>query len=286
LDEGVDVSRSSLDRIAAIDDPFLLLRAATEQLNLAQQEVTELARLRRRVIQDLHAQGMSYAQIAEKAGLSRGRIHQIRHTGPAPEGAFLGTGAVTVVTPLRLDRQSGRSVVALDDMRAGNRLESLARGFGLNVTSDNVSVGGDIDLNRPGLLVICGPRMSEVVRESFENDPVIRWDHDEKGWLLRDTRTDTEYRSGAHIDPPRPTDSAYLGRLPRPDGNGTFLIIAGIHPNGSLGVIHLLTNEIATLWGQLGDRRFSTVVGVEYDPANGEPVKAELISPLYRHDED
>ncbi|MEV6982294.1 sigma-70 family RNA polymerase sigma factor [Sphaerisporangium sp. NPDC051017] len=277
---------SELERIAAIEDPFVLLRAATERLNAAQQEVTELARLRRRVIQDLHAQGMSYAQIAEAAGLTRGRIHQIRHTGPAPEGAFFGTSAVTVVTPLRFDPATGRSVVALDDMRAGSRLENLVRGYGLSVGSDNVSVDGDIDLNRPGLLVICGPRMSAAVRECYDKDPVIRWDRDDKGWLLRDTRTRTVYRSGTQTDPPRPTDSAYLGRLPRPDGAGTLLIIAGIHPNGSLGVIHLLANETATLWGQVGDQRFSTVVGVEYDPDNGEPVKAELISPLYRHDED
>ena len=71
------------ERIASISDPYELLRAATERLADAQQEVTELARLRRGLIQDLHAQGMSYAQIGEAAGLSRGRIHQIRHTGPA-----------------------------------------------------------------------------------------------------------------------------------------------------------------------------------------------------------
>ena len=34
----------------------------------AQQEVTELARLRRRVVQDLHAKGLWAAQIAEKLG--------------------------------------------------------------------------------------------------------------------------------------------------------------------------------------------------------------------------
>src|SRR6266700_6559776 len=106
------------ERIAKISDPFELLRAATGRLGEAQQEVTELARLRRKVIQDLHAQGLSYAQIAEAAGLSRGRIHQIRHTGPAPEGAFLGTGAVTVVTPLRRDDETSRQLVALDDVTA------------------------------------------------------------------------------------------------------------------------------------------------------------------------
>lgn len=69
-----------LDRIAAIQEPFRLLRAATERLGEAHLEVTELARLRRRVVRELHAQGMSYTQIAEAAGLSRGRIHQIRQS--------------------------------------------------------------------------------------------------------------------------------------------------------------------------------------------------------------
>ena len=80
--------------------------------------MTELARLRRRVIQDLHAQGLSYAQIGEAAGLSRGRIHQIRHTGPAPEGAFLGTGAITIATPLKREERGGRPVVAVEDVTA------------------------------------------------------------------------------------------------------------------------------------------------------------------------
>src|SRR5690606_21976439 len=80
--------------------------------------------------QDLHAQGMSYAQIAEKAGLSRGRIHQIRHTGPAPEGAFLGTGAVTVVTPRRWDDAKKRPVVAMADGNSGKRLAGGAKSYG------------------------------------------------------------------------------------------------------------------------------------------------------------
>ncbi len=274
-----------LERIAQIGDPYELLRAATERLAEAQQEVTELARLRRRLIQDLHAQGMSYAQIAQAAGLSRGRIHQIRHTGPAPEGAFLGSGEVTVVTPLRPDPASDRTYVALDDLRTGQRLEELARTFDLSVRSDHVALDGGIDLNRAGLLVICGPRMSPAMREAYGKDPVIEWDRDDAGWLLRDKRTGEEIRSGQEDDPPRPYDVGYLGRLPRPDGNGTFLAIAGIHPEGSLGVVHLLTTDIASLWGQVGNEPFSVVVGTEYAPDTHEPVRTELLTPIYRHDE-
>ncbi|CAM5729692.1 hypothetical protein [Streptomyces hirsutus] len=276
-----------LQRIMAIDDPYLLLREVTARLADAQHEVTELARLRRRVVQDLHAQGLSYAQIAVQAGLSRGRIHQIRHTGPAPEGAFLGRGAVTVATPLRRDDERGRTVVAVDDVSSGKRLEGLARSYGLDVTSEHVPVSGEIDLNRNGLVVVCGPRMSQEMWETYAQDPVLRWERAEDGpWTVMDRRTGTVYRSGQDSDPARPYDIGYLGRLPRPDGAGSLLAIAGIHTQGSLGVVQLLASDLNTLWGQVGDRRFSALVGVEYDPDTSEPQSVELLCPLYRHDQE
>lgn len=276
-----------LRRIMAIDDPYLLLREVTTRLADAQQEVTELARLRRRVVQDLHAQGLSYAQIATKAGLSRGRIHQIRHTGPAPEGAFLGRGAVTVATPLRRDDERGRTVVAVDDVSSGKRLEDLARSYGLDVISEHVPVSGEIDLNRDGLVVVCGPRMSQEMWDTYAQDPVLRWERAEDGpWTLVDRRTGTVYRSGQDSDPARPYDVGYVGRLLRPDGKGSLLAIAGIHTQGSLGVVQLLASDLNALWGQVGEHRFSTLVGVEYDPETSEPRSVELLTPLYRHDEE
>ncbi|MFI7641589.1 sigma factor-like helix-turn-helix DNA-binding protein [Nonomuraea sp. NPDC049400] len=277
--------QSEVERIANIEDPFLLLRTATERLNAAQQEVTELSRLRRRVIQDLHAQGMSYAQIAKEAGLTRGRIHQIRHTGPAPEGAFLGRGTITLALPLKREALNARPVVAMEDVTAAKRLEDLARGFDLPFELEHIPLDGTIDLNRPNLIVLCGPRISPVMGALYESDPVLEWVKD-GAWTLRDSRTGDTYRSGSDSDPQRPVDYAYLGRLSRPDGNGNVLVFTGIHPQGSLGVVQLLQNEINTLWGQVADRRFSTVIGVEYDPDTGEPIRTELASPLYRHEEE
>ena len=275
------------EHIAGIEDPFELLRVATERLAEAQQEVTELSRLRRRLIQDLHAQGMSYAQIAEKAGLSRGRIHQIRHTGPAPEAAFLGVGTVTVVTPLRHDQVKDRPVLSLDDMATGQALKELVQSFDMQSASDHVTVDGLVDLDRPNLVVVCGPAMSEAMRDAYATDPVISWGRDDSGnWVLRDGQTGEVYRSGQEMDPQQPMDVAYLGRLARPDGKGTFLAIGGIHPQGSRGVAHLLNGEIASLWGQVGAERFSAVVRSVADPESGEIQSSELATPVYRHDQD
>jgi len=98
-----------------------------------------------------------------------------------------------------------------------------------------------------------------------------------------DTRTGSAYRSGSDAEPGRPEDVAYLGRLARPDGQGSFLAIAGIHPQGSLGVAHLLATDISILWGRAAAERFSVVVATSYDPATHEPVTTSLASPVYRH---
>lgn len=137
-----------------------------------------------------------------------------------------------------------------------------------------------------GLIVICGPRMSAPMRAVYDTDPAIRWEQDNSGWALRDTATGILHRSGADGDPARPHDVAYLGRLTRPDGNGTILALAGVHPQGSLGVARLLATDISVLWGQAAAGRFSVIVGTDYDPATHEPVKTQLLSPLYRHERD
>jgi hypothetical protein len=277
---------ADVERLAALEDPFDVLRAVTRRMAEAQREVTELARLRNRVVQQLHAQGLSYAQIAEAAGLSRGRIHQLRRRGPAPEGAFLGAGQATIITPLKQEERGARPVVAVEDFTAAQRLADLARTLQLEVDFDHVPLGGAIDLNRDNLIVICGPRISDAVGEVLAQDPVLQFQRATDGpWTLRDRRTGKGYRSGSDLEPPTPWDVAYLGRLPRPDQQGLVMIFTGIHPPGTLGVVHLITTEITSLYEQVGGTRFSTLVGVDYAPDTREPVSVELLTPLYTHEE-
>ena len=188
---------SETGRIAAISDPFELLREATARMAAAQEEVTELARLRRRVIQELHDGGMSYADIAQQVGLTRGRIHQIRHGGPAPEGAFLGQGTVTIITPLKQEAIGSRPVVAVEDVTGAQRLGDLARSFGLEPSFESIPIGGEIDLNRPNLVVISGPRISTHVAQVLAQDPALRFERASDGpWTLVDRTTGVVHRSG------------------------------------------------------------------------------------------
>jgi Sigma-70, region 4 len=270
-------------RIAAITDRFELLRQATARMAVAQEEVTELARLRRRVVQELHDDGLSYAQIAEKVGLTRGRIHQIRSSAPAPEGAFLGVGQVIILTPLKKEAIKARPVVAIEDVAGSQRLGELARSLGLEPSFDHIQANGDVDLNRSNLVVICGPRISKAVAEVLAFDQKLQFERAADGpWTLADRQTGLSYRSGQDQTTPANTDVAYLGRLPRPDRQGSLIVFTGIHPQGSLGVVKLLIDRLNELYAQVKTDNFSALVGTTYDPDTHEPLDVELLTPLYR----
>ena len=118
-----------------------------------------------------------------------------------------------IATPLKRDEIKARPVVTVEDVIASKRLEDLARSFGLEVEQEHIPLGGEIDLNRPGMIVICGPRPSKVMARLYVAGPVFAWEKADDGpWTLRDTRCGTVYRSGSDEDPPRPSDAAYLGR--------------------------------------------------------------------------
>jgi hypothetical protein len=273
-------------RVAEIASHADRARAASELLTELQAGVTETARLRRESIAWLREQGYSLAAIADILGVSRARIAQLREAGPPPERAFLGTDRLTVAIPLKTEATSGRPVVAQEDFAAFNLLADLARDLQLDATPEYIPLGGEVDLNRDNLIVICGPRLSSVVREVLQSDPVLGFDQDDDGrWLLQDRRTSQVYQSPSDLPQPRPADFGYLSRLRRPDGNGTFVLLTGIHAVGSHGIIDYLRRELTDLYEEVDLQPFSTLITTEYDPATRQVIRSERITPLYRHQE-
>ena len=87
-------------------------------------------------------------------------------------------------------------------------------------------------------------------------------------------------------DPAQPPgDVAYLSRQARPDGNGSFILLTGIHAVGSHGIIDFLRRELADLYEQVDLQPFSTLIATEYDPVTRQLVRSERIAPLYQHQE-
>lgn len=179
---------------------------------------------------------------------------------------LFGPSPVTIALPLRL-MGAGRELLAHEDFEAGERLAAFLRGLGIDVALTKVAPSGEIHLDTEGLVAICGPKSSPIIAEQFGNDPHFSFQPDRHDrWQIIERATGNEMRSPLDRATPTDQDLAYIGRLPRPTGAGTFLLIAGVHAIGSLGAVHFLTqaHNLKEVHRAVADAPFSMVVSCTF----------------------
>jgi hypothetical protein len=205
--------------------------------------------------------------------------------GTALIAGFTGASHLQIAVPLR---GGERDFVAVEDSATGQRLSALANSRRLPTDVEYIPLSGDIDLNRDALVVVCGPKTSPITAAALSADPRLDFAVGPDGrWGLTDRRTGRTITSPSD-DPEQPlaADVAYLGRLPRPDRAGTFLLIAGVHAIGSLGVAHYLAEHATELYDQVGDDPFSMIVGCEFDAATCTITSARALTAPLLHEVD
>jgi hypothetical protein len=271
--------------LASISDPRERALAANKLLDELQVAVNELAEVRRDALRELIASGVSQKTISELLGMSKSRISQLLSAGTRPERAFLGNGRLTVAIGGKVEggKQEPGGVISQEAFSAYEILADLARSVGLDATYEIVPPPGLVHLNRADLIVLTNPRLLPFLSQVMEADPHLRYLQDDGGWYLVDRTTGTEYRSP--MDNGEAVDYAYVGRLPRPDGSGTFLYLAGTHAPGTLGAAHFVADNIADLYREAKNRRFSVLVECRYDPLDRKKILAtKPLTPTYRHE--
>ncbi|MFH8410375.1 sigma-70 family RNA polymerase sigma factor [Streptomyces sp. NPDC018019] len=290
LQERLDAAFNiTLAQLKEMSDPLARAKAAHSLTSRAQDYGSEFQAVRNEAMNETLRTGQrTSTQLAADLGISKGRVSQLAKGSP-PERLFLGSGKVIVALAEKLEERKMRDgkdkrvqgpVIATEDVQTYEHLRDLAEEVGLEISFERIPLGGNVRLNRNNLVVICGPRLSPLIEQILEGDPHLRFDKDDDGWHLVDRTTGETYRSP--MDHGGNGDIAYFGRLPRPDGQGTFLYIAGIHARGSGGVVHWLNNELASAHRELKARRFSTLIASRFDPETLEIVASERITPFYR----
>lgn len=270
---------------AQIADPRERARVVSSLIDDYQAAISELSRVRRETLEGLQAGGMTQGQMADLLGMSRSRVSQLLSAGVRPERAFLGSGRLTVAIGAKQEanRHDPGEVVSAEAFAAYEMLAELARTVGLDAGYEFVQPPGHVHLNRPNLIVLTNPRLLPFLAQVMEADPHLRYLVDEQGWYIRDETTGTDYRSPR--DRGETADYGYVGRLPRPDGKGTFLYLAGTHAQGTLGAAHYVATNLGELYKELKNRRFSTVVIAHYDPDDPRKIlSTNRVTPLYRPD--
>lgn len=269
-------------RVAGIRNHEIRVKASADLLTNLQAAVIETSRMRRESIAWLRDHGRSMAEVARLMGVSRSRVAQLREAGPPPERVFLGVQRVQVAVP---QRPGEREYVALEDSATGQQLLNLAHQLQLEGDLEYIPITGSIDLNRESLIVVCGPKTSPVTAAALQSDPRLSFETlDDGRWALIERDTGRAHTSPTD-DPDKPTagDVAYFGRLPRPDKQGSFLLIAGVHAIGSLGVANYLAEHLAELYDQAGTDQFSMVIGCAYERKTKTIRGTQALTALLKH---
>lgn len=271
------------DEATKIGDPIKRAMAVNAAIDDHQAAIAELSRIRREALEELIAGGMKPGQIADKLGMTRSRVSQVLSAGLRPERGFLGNGRLTVAVggKTEANRNDPGDVVSAEAFAAYETLADLARSVGLDATFEVVPPPGHVRLNRPDLIVLTNPRLLPFLAQVMEADPSLRYVFEDGHWIIRDETQGVDYASPR--DSGETADYGYVGRLPRPDGKGTFLYLAGTHAQGTLGSAHYVANNLADLYKEVRNRRFSMVIKCEYDPNDQRKIlSSERVSPLYK----
>uniref|UniRef100_UPI003F490724 sigma-70 family RNA polymerase sigma factor n=1 Tax=Amycolatopsis sp. CA-293810 TaxID=3239926 RepID=UPI003F490724 len=287
MDDVKDLVKADLEALAAAPAEERATRAG-RMLSWHQEVVGEISRLRREALDELIASGYTPKELAKMLSMTRSRVDQLLSSGPKPERALFGTAAVTVAIggkwETRTDGTGGpnvkpSAVLSAPALAAFNLISETCADYGLKASSEIVPPPGMVRLTRSNLIVMASPRLLPLVGQVLEADENLGFGTNDKGWYLIDRATGTDYWSPA--DDGESADYGYVGRLPRPDGKGTFLYVAGIHAMGTLGVAHYLCEHVTDLYQQVKTKRWSALVKCTYDPGSRTIESSELVTPIY-----
>jgi transcriptional regulator with XRE-family HTH domain len=203
---------------------------------------------------------------------------------PSPDQPTPSTETrVTIAVP---QRPGEREFIALEDSATAAQLSKIAYANGMVADVEYIPTSGWIDLNRASLVVVCGPKTSPVTAAALAADPHLAFEQSDGRWELVEHATATRYASPMDdLEHPGYADVAYLGRLPCPNGPGTFLLIAGVHAIGSLGVAHYLAEYPEYMDGGNAARPFSMVVTSRFDPTAKTITNVRALTDPLLHEE-
>lgn len=277
-----------LNNLRRIEDPVERGRRATELIDHYTEIISGASTIRQEVIDEFRGT-MTPAQIARALGLTRARVSQLLKAPASPERPLLAPDAgqpVVLAHVQKRDTDTGKPAIAETTSDSLDKLRHLAQDFGVKAAREPVDPPGEINLNRNNLAVLIGPRISALIAQALTADPVIHWRRDDRrNWFMVDSKTGQEFHSdfdqGYRIDG-RGRCIALIGRIRRPDGQGSFLYLGGAHAPGTAGAVDVFIREISSIWEQAKRSPWSAVVTTTAS-STGQVLEAELATPIYVH---
>jgi hypothetical protein len=282
VDDVNDLLARELAALSELPSAEKRAQRAHQLVGYLQEAGAEVSRIRREALEQLVHDGSKQHELAALLGVTRARVGQLLTSGPRAERALLGTSALTVAVGGKWEagKTQPSAVISAESLAAYHLIADAAATYNLAADYEVVPPPGMVALNRPDLIVLGSPRLLPLVGQVLEADSHLGFAASASGvWHLVEHDTGTLYRSPS--DRNEPADYGYIGRLPRPDGRGTFLYAAGIHAMGTLGAAHYLTGHIEELYQQVKQRRWSTLIECRYDADTRTIESTDRLTPVY-----
>jgi hypothetical protein len=274
-----DCHQAALTEIDGLE-PLARARAAGTIIESCVITQNEAAAIRRQALTELLDAGYRRSQLATELGLAAPRITQIlRDTTFGAERRFFDGGPLTIAVAGKHAAERPEPVVSADSLAAWETLRSLAAQYRRAATYEVIPPPGHaLQLNRPGLVVLGSPRLLPFAGQVVDCDEAHGFRAGTEGWYLVDHTVGVDYKS--KVGTGQPCDYAYVGRLPRPDGKGTWLYLAGIHGPGTRGAAIWLSEHVADVWRVAKTSRFSVLIEVQLHSGTGRITDTEAVTDI------
>jgi len=197
---------------------------------------------------------------------------------------MLGAKDIVIHIPSRvgekeINESRIKPVVAMEDYNTAEKLRDVFVSNGFSVKLKYIPPDGNIEFERSrdnvkvANVVVCGPKNSRVIQDTFAAFAQLDFCKDGQDWYFYNKAKGTKYCS------PIDKNQEQYGFLGRVDIRGNnALLICGIHAIGSDGVAFLLndTAELDRLLKVVGNRNFCCLVCSEYSESSKEIYSARL----------
>jgi hypothetical protein len=159
-------------------------------------------------------------------------------------------------------------VVSLEDLEAASAIKSSLEKRAYSCNIEYIDPKGEFVLDDAcSSVVICGPKNSYIISETFSSLPYFEFAQFEQDWYLVDRGTRNIITSPMDRQPPEDGDLAFLGKVTIPRMPAApVVLICGIHALGSQCVAAFLQDrrKMASLLKMVGHSKFVSILYCNY----------------------
>jgi hypothetical protein len=179
---------------------------------------------------DARELNLNDTEIAERLGISKARMSQVRKSGPSRARVFFGVGPISVGVPYRYQTTDrSRPLIAAEDAQTAEQLTILLESMSFSTSRYQIQPEQS-DAPDGDTVIVCGPKSVPIGDALLKRDSALRMIKADRRWWIEQIAAGEGHGSPVDDTVSRSADVAYIARHVL---EGRVIVhIAGIHGSG------------------------------------------------------